>query len=315
MAVTDTNLAASQDTSRASQPARTARYVHGVLLVVAASLLWSLSGIMLRNIESATQLQLVFYRSAAMAVTLLVIIAANHRGRVIPVFRDAGGLGLLGGLCFAASSLCFVFSITTTTVASTVFLTATTPLFTALVAWVILGERNRPAAWAAMAATLAGVGIMMWGGINSGQFLGNLLALGAAVTFAGLTTALRRGKHLDMSTAMCIGGVMAALIGGALAKDLAISFHDFLLCLAMGSLQMAGALFLFVLGSRHLSAVEVTLISLIEVVLNPFWTWLGVGEVPSGQTLVGGAIVLAAIIGLTLSGARRNADVAAMPGE
>ncbi|MGH6933092.1 MAG: hypothetical protein ACREEE_11735 [Dongiaceae bacterium] len=64
---------------------------------------------------------------------------------------------------------------------------------------------------------------------------------------------------------------------------------------------------LLVLGARHLPAVEITLISLIEVVLNPFWTWLGVGEVPAGRTLIGGMVVLSAIIGLTLSGARRNA--------
>jgi drug/metabolite transporter (DMT)-like permease len=160
---------------------------------------------------------------------------------------------------------------------------------------------------------MAGVGIMMWGGIVDGQLFGNVLALGAAITFAGLAVVLRRGQHLDMTTAMCIGGVLATFIGGLLADSLAISWHDFLLCMAMGSLQMAGALFLFVLGSRRLSAVEVTLISLIEVVLNPFWTWLGVGEVPSGQTLMGGAIVLAAIVGLTISGARRPAGTIQTP--
>lgn len=289
-----------------TKPVRTERYVLGVLLVVGASLLWSLSGILLRNIEQANQLQLVFYRSAAMALTLLVIITASHRGRVIPVFRAAGALGVSGGVCFAASSVCFVFSITTTTVASTVFLTATTPLFAALLAWLILGERSRPATLAAIAVTMAGVGIMMWGGIDDGESLGNLLALGAAITFAGLTIVLRRGQHLDMTTAMCIGGVLAAIVGGLLADDLVISPRDFLLCMAMGSLQMAGALFLFVLGARHLSAVEVTLISLIEAVLNPLWTWLGVGEVPSGRTMIGGALVLVAIIGLTVSGARRS---------
>lgn len=299
--------AAVSPTSATTKSVPTERYLHGVLLVLGASLLWSMSGILLRNIESATQLQLVFYRSSAMALTLLVIIAINHRGRVASVFGAAGVLGLLGGLCFAASSICFVFSITTTTVASTVFLTATTPLFAAVLAWPILGERSRPATWIAIAATLAGVGIMMWGGIDNGQRLGNLLALGAAMTFAGLTIVLRRGQHLDMTTAMCIGGVLAAIIGGVLADELAVSLRDLLLCMVMGSLQMAGALFLFVLGARHVSAVEVTLISLLEVVLNPLWTWLGVGEVPSGRTIVGGAIVLAAIIGLTLSGARRKA--------
>lgn len=290
-----------------TKPGRTERYIHGVLFILAASILWSLSGILLRNIESANQLQLVFYRSAAMALTLLIIIAVNHRGRVLPVFRAAGGLGVLGGACFAASSICFIYSITTTTVASTVFLTATTPLFAALLAWLILGQKSRPATWIAIVVTLVGVGIMMWGGIDDGQVLGNILALGAAVTFAGLTIVLRRGQHLDMTTAMCIGGLMAAIVGGLLARDLAVSLHDFILCMIMGSLQLAGALALFVLGSRHLTAVEVTLISLIEIVLNPLWTWLGVGEVPSSRTLVGGAIVLAAIIGLTISGARRNA--------
>jgi drug/metabolite transporter (DMT)-like permease len=289
------------------------RYLFGVVLVVAASLLWSLSGILLRNIEAANQLQLIFYRSAAMAATLLLIIAANHRGRLRPAFGAAGFLGMLGGACFAASSVCFIYSITTTTVASTVFLTATTPLFTAVLAWLILGERNRPATWAAIAATMAGVGIMMWGGIVDGQLLGNVLALGAAVTFAGLAVVLRRGQHLDMTTAMFIGGVFATIIGGMLADSLAISWRDLLLCMAMGSLQMAGALYLFVLGSRRLPAVEVTLISLIEVVLNPFWTWLGVGEVPSGQTLIGGMIVLVAIVGLTLSGARRPVGAGQTP--
>jgi len=281
------------------------RYLFGVGTVLFAMLLWSSSGILMRSIETASQWPVVFYRSATMAATVFAIIAVSHRGRVVRAFRAAGGLGVLGGLFFAASTICFIFSITSTTVANTAFLSATAPLFAAVLAWIALKERVRAATWIAMAAALLGVALMVVEGVAAGRLSGNLLAVGSALTFAALTVALRGGRRVDMLPSVCLGGAFAALVGLLFAADLAISVRDLALCVVMGTVQLSAPLVLFIVGSRHLSAVELSLLSLLDVVLSPLWVWLGIGETPSGLTLAGGAIVLTAIVGQALSGARR----------
>ena len=281
------------------------RYAEGVGLVLLAMLLWSMSGILIRSIESATAWQLVFYRSLVMAVSLLAIVALAHRGRLVRAFRAAGLLGMLGGLCFAASSICYLFSVTNTTVANTSFLYATTPLFAAILGWLAMRERVRATTWLAMAVAVGGIGLMVAEGIEAGRWLGNVFGLLSAVIFAGQMVIMRIGRRVDMMPSMCLGGGLAALAGLVLAQDVAVTPHDLALCLVMGSVQLAAPLALFTLGSRRVPVVQLSLLSLLDAVFNPLWAWLGVGEVPGHLTLLGGAIVLVAIAGDAVSSARR----------
>jgi drug/metabolite transporter (DMT)-like permease len=227
--------------------------------------------------------------------------------RLLGAFRAIGRLGVAAALCFTASSVCFVSAVVTTTVANASFLAATTPIFAAILAWLMGRERVAGATWAAIALALAGIAIMFAEGLAAGRLLGNLLAIGAALCFAGQLVVLRLGRRVDMLPAMALGGIFTALLTGALAGgDLAVGPRDLPILLLMGTVQLALPLLLFTRGSRHVPAVQLSLLGLLDAVFNPLWVLLAVDEVPGVLTLVGGAIVLAAIAGQALLAARRQ---------
>jgi drug/metabolite transporter (DMT)-like permease len=147
---------------------------------------------------------------------------------------------------------------------------------------------------------------MVGGGIGSGALLGNLMALFAVAGFAGFAVALRRGRHTDMLTLACLAGVFTAVVAALMADSFAMTAYDIGLCVVMGVVQMSAGMVLFTSGSRHVPAAELALLLLTEVVLAPIWVWLWIGEVPRLWTLVGGAVIFAAIIGHAISGMRRK---------
>lgn len=286
--------------------ARDPLYVRGIVLVMLAGCFWSLAGILIRNIEAAGDWQILFVRSLTLSLALACVLVVRHRGRVAGEFRKVGVTGAVGGLGLAGAFAGFIYALNHTTVANAVFILAAAPFATALLGWIVLRESVRRATWIAMMFALAGIAAMVADGVQAGALAGNVAALLSVLGFACFAVSLRRGRQGDMLPAACLAGVFAA-IGAAIAADgFAMSLHDVALCVAMGVVQLAVGLTLFVAGSRHVPAVELALLAMTEVILGPILVWLGVGEVPSVLTLVGGAIVLAAIAGQALSGMRRK---------
>ena len=294
-------------------PSCSAPYYRGVALVLAAGVFLSIGGIGVRLIEAADEWQILFYRSLALIVTLLAVLAVRNRGALpgaLPgAFRTAGAPAVAGGLCLSFGFAGFIFSLTHTSVANTLFLLSVSPFLAALLGRFVLGEGVRRTTWLAMSAALAGVAVMVGEGFATGSPFGNLSALLAALGFAGFTVALRRGKTRDMLPSVCLAAVFTALVAGVMVSagvgGFAISARDLGLCAVMGAVQIGAGLTIYTAGSRHVPAAELALLSLSEVVLGPIWVWLGVGEVPSVATVIGGAIVLGAIVGHAASGLRR----------
>jgi DME family drug/metabolite transporter len=293
-----------------------AGYLFGVVLVALAGVFWSLGGILVRSVEAAGAWQIIFYRSLALAVSLLLIVAIRHRGRLALAFAQAGWSGVLAGACLSGGFIGYVLSLYHTSVANAVFMLGTAPFFSAVLGRVFLGERVGRQTWLAMALALSGIGVMVAGSLVIGTIVGNLLALLAGVSFAGFNVLVRRGRANDMLPSVVIAGLIAALIAapvvaatageGGLPAAFVLGARDLLLCLIMGSVQVGLGLTVFTIGARHVSAVELALLAMTELVLAPFWVWLGVGEVPSAFTLMGGAIIMAAIACQALSGVRRR---------
>ena len=292
--------AAAPGAGEASQQLR------GMVLVMLAGCFWSLGGILIRNIEAAGEWQILCLRSLAVSATLFLVLVARHRGQVFRRFRQAGLAGVVGGLCLAAGFTGFIFALTSTTVANAVFILSASPFAAALLARLLLGEAVRRATWIAMAGALVGIAVMVGGGIRAGALFGNLMALVAMLGFSGFAVALRAGRSDDMLPTACLAGLFAAPLGALMAGDLAVSAPDLAISVAMGVVQVGAGMVVFTLGSRHVPAAELALLSLTEVVLAPIWVWLGFGEVPSLTTLLGGAIMLAAIVGRALRGMQRK---------
>jgi drug/metabolite transporter (DMT)-like permease len=192
-------------------------------------------------------------------------------------------------------------------VANASFLAATTPIYAAILAWIFAHERVSPTTWAAIGLALVGIGLMLAEGLAAGHLLGNLLAIAAAVSFAVQLVILRAKRRIDMLPSMCLGGAMTALLSLLVAGfDVAVTGHDMAILFVMGTVQLGGPLLLFTRGSRHVPAVQLSLLGLLDPVFNPLWVLLVVDEVPSVTSLIGGAIVLSAIAGQSVLDARRN---------
>ncbi len=264
----------------------------------------SVAGIALRQMESASGWQILFYRSLTFCVVIVLWLTFRYRAGVGRAFVAVGRPGLVVALSLGLGSTCYVFALLLTTVANALFLISAAPFMAAVLGWIVLHERVRPATWITMTVALAGIAIMVFHGVQSGRLLGNLVALGTPVSFAIMLVALRRAGQRDMLPAICLAGVVGAALGFVMSDTLVLSRHDLALCLFLGVFQYAGGFILITLGARHLPAAEVALLSLAEVVLAPIWVWIGVGETPAALTLVGGGIVLAAVVVQALTGMR-----------
>ena len=285
-------------------------YRQGVALVLLAGTCWSIMGLVVRLMEAATAWQILFYRSLSLGVFLALVLTLRSRGRPLAVFRRAGLSSVLGALALVLAFCGSIFAIRNTTVANAMFLFATAPFMAAGLGLLILRESVRRATWIAMAVGALGVALMVAEGIALGHFLGNAAAVGSALGFALFTIALRWQHKEDMLPAVCLAGFFTAAVAGAMClaggEGLAVSTRDLLLALVLGIGQLGLGMTLFTIGSKAVPAAELALLAMSEVVLGPLWVWLALGETAGLWTLVGGAILLAAIAGNALSGLRRK---------
>lgn len=285
-------------------------YRQGVCLVLFAGVLWSSMGLGIRYMEVANVWQILFYRSLALAPFLFLVITFRSGGRPLSAIRKAGWAGIIGGLGLVFAFAGGIFAIQTTTVANAMFLFATAPFIAALLGWFILREGVRKATWVAMAVAVTGISIMVWDGISLGYLIGNLAAMAAALGFAVFTIALRWRKLDDMMPTVFLGGLFAIITAGIVCSSagytLDIPTNDILIALSLGVFQVGAGLAVYTIGSKAVPAAELALLSMTEVVLGPLWVWIALGETVDSYTLLGGALLLAAIAGNALSGLRRK---------
>ena len=291
----------------------------GVTMILVAGFFLSLAGITLRHMESASGWQILFFRSISFFVVVALLLVAKYRGKVLAAFMAVGWRGIVIALALGFGSVSYIYALLLTTVANALFIISAAPLMTAASAWLFLRERLSPLTWFAMSLAVLGIGVMVYDGIGGGRAMGNLVAFGTPVAYAIMLVVLRQAKDVDMLPATCLAGVVGAATAWLMADNLDISQHDLALCVFLGTVQYAGGFVLITIGSRYVAAAEVALLSLSESIVAPIWVWIGVNEVPSPLTLVGGAIVLVAVVWQALAGIREermaNAAAAGRPAE
>lgn len=287
-------------------------YRQGVALVICAGVLWSFMGLIVRNIETAGAVSIVFWRSAGMVPVILAFVLWRSGRGALAGLRATGGVGLVAGCGITLAYLGAIYALQATTVANAVFLYSAAPFFSAMLGWLVLGERVRLATWGAMALAATGIFVMIGGDFGGGGRMdGNLAALASAFGFAVFTVALRRGHVGDMMPANLLGAgismLAAALLAPVVGQALVPGVRDIAIAMAMGAVVLGGGMILFTLGGRQLPAAEATLFTSVENILAPVWVWLVLGETASAGTLFGGAMVLGAVILNAYAGGRRGA--------
>jgi drug/metabolite transporter (DMT)-like permease len=266
----------------------------GQLVTVLAALCWSTAGVLQRQltVDTATQ---IAGRAIVASVVLTVLAAAQNRGRTVDAFRSIGRSGVVLAMCMAGASACFIFALNRSTVASVLFMQALSPFVAIVLAWLFLHEGASRRTWGATAIAIGGVGVMV-GGPGRGSVLGVIASFAMAVLFAVTIVIARHKRTISMTPAVALAQMM--LVVGALpfAHFGSISRHDVVLMLIMGLVQTGLGQAFFVVGARLIPAAEVALITLLEITLGPVWVWLFESERPSNATLLGGAIVLLAVV-------------------
>lgn len=283
---------------------------YGVLFVFAAGVLWSTVGLGIRLIEDAVVWQILFYRSISLSVFLYFVVRMRSGESPFTQIRRVGFPSVIAGLALVAAYSGGIYAIQSTSVANAMLLFATAPFMAAVLGWIVLRESVRNATWIAIVVAIAGIAIMVADKSGGVALKGSLAALASAFGFAVFTVALRWGKSGEMLPSIFLSGLFAIVITFAICQSLdlsvALSLRDGSIAMGMGVFQVGAGLILYTLGSRSLPAAELTLLSLAEVLLGPLWVWLFLGEITTLNTLVGGAVLLVAIVGNALSGKRRR---------
>jgi DME family drug/metabolite transporter len=295
------------------------RYGQGVALVLAAGSLWSLMGLGLRQIEAASVWQILFWRSVGMVPVLLAFIWWTSGGRPLAQVRKVGIAGVVGGLGLVFAFAGAIYAIQTTTIANAVFLFTASPFVAAVLGWILLGERVKPWTWAAIALAVFGMYLMVREGLSTGALAGNIAALLSAVGFGAFSVALRWGKVKQMLPVSMLGGVFSVIVAGVVlttrGEPILISAWDAGVSIGIGAVILALGMVMYTLGSRVIPAAELTLLSLIEVMLAPLWVFVVLGETATAATFVGGGVLLAAVVLNAVMGAKgvRHEGVAETP--
>lgn len=274
------------------------RHAHrtAVLLVVTSSVLMSFGGLIVRNIEYADNWKVNLYRGIGLAAAVTLMMLIRYRGAFTTRLVDIGKSGVFGGVLLALAGVCYLQSITNTTVANTLFILSAIPFIASALAWLFLKERLQLPTLVAMLFACAGIVIMLGESLGGGSSYGNGMALLTAFSFASYAVVVRRKQNTDMLPAVLVSALLIVLVS-ALVKldDLTISRNDLLLCLLWGAGLAGIANWMFIVAIRHLAAAEVTLIMLLEFALGPIWVWWFVNEIPSNWTLLGGALVITSV--------------------
>ena len=293
-----------------ARPATAADFRLGVLLVAGAAVCWSFGGTIARFISTPDPFTIVFWRALFSCLFLLAFMLWRDGPRATAaMFRGMGLPGLGVALCFGIASSCFIVALQYTTVANILLTQSAAPLFAALLAWMIFGERVNTATWIAIAAVIGGVSIMVSASF-SGEVspIGDGLALLLTLLFSSAIVITRHYPEVRMMPAVCLGTGMASVAGFFLAGGLAVSLPDLAWLVLFGAINLGAGLAMFVTGARLVPAALVALVSNVEPVLGPLWVWLFHGEVPAARTLIGGGIVFAALLVHILSDAWRQRE-------
>ncbi|OQM75258.1 DMT family transporter [Manganibacter manganicus] len=270
----------------------------GSLLVFLSALMWSFGGTIARFIDATDSWTVVFWRSV-WAVAFLLGFMAWRDGRrgTLGLFRSMGLPGLAVACCFATASTCFVVALAYTTVANILLMQAGVPLLAAFFAWILFREKVSRTTWLAIAVVIAGVAVMVSESLGGAVSpVGDGLALIIAVALATATVITRRFSNVRMTPATCLGAALAAIFAGLQATAFAVSPRDMGWLFAFGVVNLGLGLAFFATGARMIPAAVAALLGTFEPLLGPIWVWLVHGEVPSTRTIIGGAIVFAALL-------------------
>lgn len=281
-------------------------HTKGLVITLGGVVVLSPDALLIRLL-SADNWTIIFYRGALTALVLTGYLVLRHRRKISSLVGSIDRLAVVAGLFYGFGNICFVQSINRTLVANTLVILAATPLIAAVFSRVFLQEHQQRETWGAIVIVIAGIGAIFAGSMGGGHLLGDLLAIGSATAMAGNLTALRHSRTESPLPSVVLGGVAAALVSLPFAAPAAVSGTDIAVLALLGGVVMPVSFGLIFLGPKYLPAPEVALLLLLEAILGPLLVWSVLGEEPTLQVALSGAIILATVGIHAALGMRRRA--------
>jgi drug/metabolite transporter (DMT)-like permease len=269
--------------------------IPGYLMIALGGLFLSTGGTLFKSFHSTDTWAIFFWRSFFFAPAVILFLLVTKQN-VIEKFKGLKIPGLTCGFLFALGSASYMFAMKHTTVANVLFIISTQTFLLSIAGFFFLNEKISKSTL--MAVVLAGVGVYIMVGtkISGGNALGNAFAFVVPLAFTLVVIIIRKFKSIDMVPAVAVSGMIGMLLGFSLAKNLSFDLHDIILAGVFGALQYAPGFICLSIGSRTTPAAQVGIFAFTEALTGPIWAWIFISERPSVGILIGGIVILIALI-------------------
>ena len=268
----------------------------GPFLVFLGAVSLSFGGLIVKSFEGSTLWQILFWRSFFFIIVISIFLLISYKKTVFSALYKSGLPGLVGGVILSIGFASYVFAMYETTVANANFIIQTQTLFLAIFGYVFLKEKISKLTFTCIVIAVFGILLMLGGSVSPGQMTGNLVAFIMPISFAILILIVRKFPEVDMIPLQLVAGIFATLIGLAMSPTIIISSNDIFLGFLAGFFQVGFGFIFITIGARSTPSAFVGIIMLTEAVLGPLWAWLFVNENPPISVLIGGSIVITAVV-------------------
>ena len=270
--------------------------IPGPFLVFLGACSLSFGGLIVKSFEGATLWQILFWRSLFFIFIVTIFLLLTYKTKVLYAFKQSGLPGLIGGIVLSSGFCGYVFAMYNTTVANTNFIIQTQILFLAIFGYIFLKEKISKITLISIFLAITGVILMIGSSLSPGQMTGNLAAFIMPISFAILILIIRKYPHVDMIPLQLIAGIVAMIVGYLIAGKINISYHDIFLGFLAGFFQLGFGFIFITIGARNTPSAVVGIIMITEAVLGPLWAWMFANENPPITVLIGGSIIIFAVL-------------------
>ena len=268
----------------------------GPFLVFLGAVSLSFGGLIIKSFEGSTLWQILFWRSVFFILVVSIFLFINYKKTVFGALYKSGLPGLIGGIILSIGFASYVFAMYETTVANANFIIQTQTLFLAIFGYIFLKEKISKLTLSCIAIAIFGILLMLGGSVSPGQMTGNIVAFIMPISFAILIIIVRKFPEVDMIPLQLVAGIFAAIIGLLLSPSIMVSSKDIFLGFLAGFFQVGFGFIFITIGARSTPSAFVGIIMLTEAVLGPLWAWMFVNENPPISVLIGGSIVISAVV-------------------
>ena len=272
------------------------RSLPGPVLVFLGAFSLSFGGLIIKSFEGSTQWQILFWRTVFFLLVISIYLLITYKKNIFKSFYDSGIPGFFGGLILSFGFCGYVFAMYNTTVANTNFIIQTQTIFLAIFGYFFLKEKISKVTLTSIILAISGIILMVGNTLSPGQMFGNIAAFSMPISFAVLILVVRKYPSIDMVPSQFIAGIFALIIGYLMSGKILISYHDIFLGFLAGFFQLGFGFIFITIGAQRTPSAMVGIIMLTEAVFGPLWAWLFIKEQPPNVVLLGGTIVIIAVL-------------------